>query len=170
MDTGEFWDPRRRRIAPTLLGDILTPGLIKVPLVGSDSSQVVRELVDLLIGAGEIYDGDSVFDAIISRERVRSTGVGSGLAIPHARTPQVGKLTMALGTCPDPIDFDGIDGVGVRIVVMLLSPLEMPAQCIGVMNRIIAEMSQAALRDQLLSAGSAVALHETLGRFESPTR
>ncbi len=168
--SGELWNPRRRRIAPIPLGDILWPGVIKVPLVGADSSQVVGELVDLLVQAGAIYDGAAVFDAIISRERVRSTGVGGGLAIPHARTPQVDKLTMALGACPEPIDFDGIDGAGVRIVVMLLSPPEMPAQCIGVMNRIIATMGQLALQDKLLAADSPQALYETIVRYESPAR
>jgi len=163
----ELWDPRRRSSSPIRLGDILTVDRIKVPLAGSDSGQVVRELVDLLVDAGEIVNGDPVAEAIVSRERVRSTGVGGQLAIPHARTAQVKKLTMAFGTSAAPIDFDSIDGAGVRIVVMLLSPIEMTAQCIGVLNRIITMMNSAPVRSELLEARSAGELYETIRRHEA---
>ena len=144
----------------------MTPERIKVPLVGATGREVVKELLDLLVGAGDLSDGDEVLAAIVSREQTKSTGIGGALAIPHAKTPQVSDLVMAVGVCAEPVDFDSIDGVGVRLVVVLICPEEMTAQHIRVLSRVTGMMSFASVRDQLLKAASADALYKIIRRHE----
>jgi len=149
------------------IGDILTPERIKVPLVGATRREVVEELVDLLVGTGDLSDRDEVLAAVFSREQTRSTGIGSGLAMPHAKTSQVSDLIMAVGVCAEPVDFDSIDGVGVRFVVMLIGPEEMTPRHIRVLTRITSMMSFASVRGKLLEAESADALYEVICRHEA---
>ena len=167
MGPGDFWDPDLRRRRAMKLGDILTPERIKVPLVGATREEVVEELVDLLVGIGDLSDRDEVLAAIFSREQTRSTGIGSGLAIPHAKTSQVSDLIMAVGVCGAPVDFDSIDGVGVRLVVMLIGPEEMTARHIRMLTRVTGMMSFASVRGKLLEAKSADALYEVICRYEA---
>ena len=164
---GDIWDPNLRRYHTKMLGDILTPERIKVPLVGATRREVVEELVDLLVGAGDLSDRDEVLAAIFSREHIRSTGIGSGLAIPHAKTSQVSDLSMAVGVCGAPVDFDSIDGVGVRLVVVLIGPEKMTSQHIRVLTRVTSMMSFASVRGKLLEAQSADALYEVVCRYEA---
>ena len=167
MDMGELWDPRRGRSQAASLCDILTLDRIKVPLDGGAMGEAVAELVDLFVQTGDLHDRDQVLEAIVSREQTSSTGVGGGVAIPHAKTSQVSGLVMAVGTCACPIDFDSVDGAGVRIVVMLLSPIEMTAQHIWVMDRITGMMNCKSVRSKLLQARSPEALYKIICRHEA---
>ena len=167
MGLGNFWDLDLGRRRAMKLGDILTPERIKVPLVGETRREVIEELVDLLVGVGDLNDRDEVLAAIFSREQIRSTGIGSGLAIPHAKTSQVSDLIMAVGVCREPVDFDSIDDVGVRLVAMLISPEEMTPRHIRVLARVTGMMSFASVRGKLLEAQSADALYEVVCRYEA---
>ena len=167
LGTGDFWSPGFPRGESRILRDILTPERIKVPLVGATGHEVVEELVDLLAGAGDLSDRDEVLGAIFSREQIRSTGIGSGLAMPHAKTSQVSDLIMAVGVCIEPVDFDSIDGVGVRLVVMLIGPEEITERHLQVLTRVTDMMSFASVRAKLLEAESADALYEVVCRYEA---
>lgn len=165
--SGDLWDPGLRSDRAAVLRDILTAGRIRVPLAGTTREQVVDELVGLLVDAGDLVDGDEVVASILSREQTKSTGVGGGLAIPHARTSQVNDVVMAVGVCPKPVDFDSIDGAGAGLVVMLIGPEEMTAENIRALRRVTDMMSSGAIRTELLSAGSPEALYEIICRRES---
>ncbi|MBN2455674.1 MAG: PTS sugar transporter subunit IIA [Sedimentisphaerales bacterium] len=105
-----------------LLTQILKPTYVKVPLVGKDKSSVITELVDLLDANGSLLDKDAALTAVMLREQTRSTGIGSGIAIPHGKCQAVKELVMALGTTNEPIDFASVDGRPVKIVILLISP------------------------------------------------
>ncbi|MDP6543142.1 MAG: PTS sugar transporter subunit IIA [Phycisphaerae bacterium] len=167
MGHGDLWAPDVMRRGATKLGDILTPERIKVPLVGTTRMEVVEELVDLLVDIGDLSDRDELLAAILSREQTRSTGIGSGLAIPHAKTSQVSDVIMAVGVCAEAIDFDSIDGLGVRLVAMLIGPEEMKPQHIRLLTRVTSMMSFASVRRKLLDAESADVLYKVICRYEA---
>jgi len=164
---GDLWDLDVRRKKGIVLSDILTPERIKVPLVGSARGEVVRELLDLLVGFGDLSDADEVLAAVVSREQTKSTGIGGAVAIPHARTLQVSDLIMAVGLCARPVDFDSIDGLGVRLVVVLICPEEMTPGHIRVLKRVTDMMGLASVRAELLEAQSADALYKVICRYEA---
>jgi len=95
---------------------------MRVPLQSKDKNAAISELIDLLDQGGLLTDKAAVSEAVFAREQTRSTGIGSGIAIPHGKCNAVKELVMAIGIGHDPIDFDSIDGNPVSIVILLVSP------------------------------------------------
>jgi fructose-specific phosphotransferase system IIA component len=102
--------------------DLIRPEVVKVPLVATNKSEVIRELVEVLRDAGRISDVEQVVDALMKRESMGSTGLEQGIAVPHAKTQAVSSLTMALGISPKGIDFQAIDGEPSKLFFLLLAP------------------------------------------------
>ena len=90
------------------LTEIMQPNLIKVPLEGLDKESVIAELVDLLDSNGLLNNRDAVLDAVMKREQTRSTGIGSGIAVPHGKCDAVKNLVMGMGVADKPIDFASV--------------------------------------------------------------
>ena len=79
------------------LTQIMPPTCVKVPLVGSDKNSIITEMIDVLHSNGQLLDRQVALDAVLNREKTRSTGIGSGIAIPHGKCKAVRQLVMALG-------------------------------------------------------------------------
>ncbi len=104
------------------LADLIRPEVVKVPLVGKTKNEVLRELVQLLLDAGRIGELESVCDALLAREALGSTGLEQGVAVPHAKTRAVRRLTAAIGIAPQGVDFQSADGQPSRLFFLLLAP------------------------------------------------
>ena len=119
-----------------ILTQILQPNCIVAPLKGSDKDSAITELVDILANSGQLLDRDVVLEAVLLREQTRSTGIGSGVAIPHGKCKGVKELVMAIGIAENPIDFDSIDQKPVTIIVLLASPFDRTGPHIQALARI----------------------------------
>jgi len=137
-----------------ILSQILQPGLVKVPLTGKDKQSVITELINLLDAAKLLLNKDVALQAVLEREQVRSTGIGSGIAIPHGKCAAVKELVIALGVAGQPIDFDSVDGKPVSIIILLLSPLDQTGPHIQALARISRLMLDEAFRSKLQKASS----------------
>jgi len=104
------------------LVDLITPEVVKVPLAGKTKNEVIRELVQVLLDAGRITELESVYDALLTREALGSTGLEQGVAVPHAKTRAVRRLTAAIGIAPQGVDFQSADGQPSKIFFLLLAP------------------------------------------------
>jgi len=102
------------------LTDFLSPETIKVPLVGTTKKDVLRELVELTCRREDQRFCDAVFETIMERERLMSSGIGQGIAIPHGMWTHENSFAGSLGIPAQPIDFDSIDGQPVEIVFLLV--------------------------------------------------
>jgi mannitol/fructose-specific phosphotransferase system IIA component (Ntr-type) len=103
----------------------LSKDLIKLKLDASDKNGAIAELVALLTARGKIEakDQDAVTQAILKRESLGSTGIGHGLAIPHAKaSPLVGSLVGAFGRSSRGIDYGAIDGEPCNLFFLMVSP------------------------------------------------
>ena len=101
--------------------DLISSEVIRVPLKSKNKIEVIRELVDVLDKAGKISDRESVFNAVVARENMGSTGLEKGIAVPHAKTEKVKALTLAIGIAPDGVDFDALDGEPSKLFFLLLA-------------------------------------------------
>lgn len=144
------------------ISDILVPQRIKVPLIASTKQGVIEELIDVLCKDGQISDRDQVLQAVLDREKTRTTGIGSGLAIPHGKTTCAKDLVMAVGVCQEPVDFDSIDNNPVKLVILLVSPMQMTGPHIQALAKISRLMSFESLRRSIMAATSAQELYDTI--------
>jgi len=150
-----------------ILTQILQPTCVKVPLEGKDKNAAITELVALLDENGLIQDRQAVLDAVFARERTRSTGIGSGIAIPHGKSTAVRELVMALGIASDPIDFDSVDKKPVSLVILLVSPVDQTGPHIQALARISRLMLDEDFKKALENAQSTKAAYELLSQRES---
>jgi len=97
---------------------------VRVPLNSNDKNAAITELLDVLDDNGLLEDRAVVSDAVFNREQTRSTGIGSGIAIPHGKCDAVKNLVMAIGIAHTPIDFESIDGRPVTTIILLISPTD----------------------------------------------
>ncbi len=148
------------------LTQILKPNCIKAPLKGTDKEQAIEELVDLLNDCRLLNNRDNVLDSVLAREMTRSTGIGSGIAIPHGKCKGVNELVMAIGIAPKEIDFDSIDGKGVTIIVLLASPINRTGPHIQALARISRIMLDEELREKLSNSKSADEVYDLIKEKE----
>lgn len=149
------------------LTEIVLPSCVKVPLEGKDKESVITELVDLLDTEGLLQDRTVVLDAVFMREKTRSTGIGSGIAIPHGKCNAVSELVMSLGVTGEPIDFASVDEKPVRIILLLVSPAGQTGPHIQALAKISKLMLDETFRKLLEEAKSAEEAYGLLKKKET---
>ncbi len=104
--------------------DVLDKNLVKVPLMHTDKRAIINELVEVLAKAKgySTQQFEQILDAVLNRESLGSTGIGNGIAIPHAKTDVVEQVVMVVGISRFPVDFDSPDGQKSRIFFLVLAP------------------------------------------------
>jgi len=135
------------------LADLIRPEVVKVPLVGKTKNEVIRELVQLLLDAGRITELESVYDALLTREALGSTGLEQGIAVPHAKTRAVHRLTAAIGIAPQGVDFQSADGEPSKLFFLLLAPPDQSGPHIQALAE-IARLAKSATFLRLLAGAS----------------
>ena len=149
------------------LTQILHPTCVKVPLQGTDKYAVITELIDLLDSDGLLQDRDTALDAVFVREKTRSTGIGSGIAIPHGKCKAVKELVMAIGILREPIDFESVDNKPVKIVILLVSAIDQTGPHIQALAKISRLMLDEQFKLSLEQASSAEEVYKLLNDKEN---
>lgn len=134
------------------LTDVLNKDLIKIPLSGTDRDQSIKELIHLLNEKKSITKEDTIFQAVLEREKIMTTGVGNGIAIPHCKHQDSPDFAVSLGIKPDGIDFESIDKKPVKIIFLLVGPENNPGLHIKLLSRISRLMSNEELRQDLIAS------------------
>jgi fructose-specific phosphotransferase system IIA component len=106
--------------------DFVVRGAIHPKLTADSKEEVVRELVRGLVDAGRIdpAEHEAVVETVLERERLGSTGIGRGVAIPHAKHSSIGELSAAVGVSSSGVDFESLDGEPTDLFFLLVSPPE----------------------------------------------
>ncbi|HZJ87572.1 MAG TPA: PTS sugar transporter subunit IIA [Sphaerochaeta sp.] len=104
--------------------DVLDKDLVKVPLQSTTKMAVIEELIDTLVAVKGYSQAqhEEILDVILARERLGSTGIGGGIAIPHAKSEVVDEIVMVLGVSAEAIDFDSPDGELSKIFFLVIAP------------------------------------------------
>ena len=148
------------------LGNLLTVPQILPAMQATERWGVITELVDLLVAQKQIKteDRDVILGALRQREETMSTGIGFGIAIPHASSDRVEKVVAAFGRSPAGIEFDSLDNAPVKFVVLFVVPKDQFQTHLRTLASIAKFLNDRAVRDRLGSAASAT---EILTIFES---
>ena len=134
--------------------DFLSQKAVTTDLKHTDKQGVVGEMVELLIDAKEIKDKDSLIKSLLEREALGSTGIGQGIAIPHAKSGSVRKLVAAFGVSKAGINFDALDGEPVYICFLLVAPPDSAGPHLKALARISRLLKEKRLRSSLRKANS----------------
>lgn len=150
------------------ISDVLTPSLTVCQLPGSSKKRVLENISQLFaqqLGGGQ-EQCDALFNNFVSRERLGSTGMGTGVAIPHCRTVGVKKIYGCLAKLTTPVDFDGLDDQPVDLLFALVVPEEKNAEHLSTLARIAQIMKSDHSRQILRKCNSNQELFDTVITLE----
>ncbi|MEO1424409.1 MAG: PTS IIA-like nitrogen regulatory protein PtsN [Pseudomonadota bacterium] len=128
------------------------------------TSSKKKLLLDMAELAEEVYDlrADPTFEAMQQRESLGPTGVGGGVAIPHARLPELDRIVGLFATLEKPVDFDAVDGRPVDLVFVLLAPEQAGAEHLRALARVSRTLRDRTVCEKLRSTEDAAALFAIL--------
>lgn len=104
------------------LSERFVDNCIIINSASNSKESILNELVDTLCSAYKLEHRDEIFDAVWSREQSRSTGIGCGLAVPHAKIDAVDRMCMVAATIENGLDFASFDGEPVYLIILIVSP------------------------------------------------
>lgn len=137
------------------LSDVITKELIQIPLNAGSKEGVIREMVLHLKEKNKIDDANTTFDIIMERERIMTTGIGHGIAIPHGKSPILNEIIVTLGIRPEGIEFEALDKQPVNIVFLLLTSEKDKGIHIRLLSRISRILNRPECRTALIQSTSA---------------
>jgi len=152
------------------LSDLLSERLIAVDLKSTSKLAVLEELAHVITRVHDEINPDAVARAVLERERISSTAVGHGVAIPHAKTPVVDSIVGCLGLSRKGIDFDAEDGRPARIFFTLIAPQTSTGEHLRVLAQIARLCQVEGFREGLLAAENAHTAYELIRTEEAKLR
>ncbi|MDR2665912.1 MAG: PTS sugar transporter subunit IIA [Endomicrobium sp.] len=132
--------------------DFLDQDSVIVDLKASDKKLAIVELVDVLKNKKKVKKTDEVIDVVLEREKLGSTGIGQGVAIPHGKTDVLQEQIGVLGISRKGIEFNSLDGEPVHIIFLLVGPVEVMGQHLKALSRISRLFKDKFLRQAVRSA------------------
>lgn len=154
------------------IADVLTPALTVCQLSGTSKKRVlenISQLIGLQLGGGQ-DQSETVFNNFLARERLGSTGIGTGVAVPHCRTSGVKKIHGCLAKLETPVDFDALDDLPVDLVFALVVPEEKNEEHLSTLAGIAHIMQTDSYREILRNCNSNQELFDTVIRLEHTKR
>lgn len=133
---------------------ILEEQFIAIDLPSEGKEEALNSMVDMLGASSKVRDLEKVRQAILERERLMSTGVGHGFAIPHGKTDALEDILAAFAITRKPIDFQALDNQPVQLIFMLVGRETHVGTHLKLLSRISRLMNNEDFRRQLLTAGS----------------
>lgn len=148
--------------------DYMSEDLISLDLKSKTKMEVLEELSQLIEKSPNIEKGDNiVYKALVEREKIGSTGIGKGVAIPHAKTEGAKGLTIAFGLSKEKIDFKSMDNEDVNIFFVFASPNKDSQVYLKVLARISRLIREQEFREGLLNCKTPKEVLEYINRKES---
>lgn len=140
------------------LNDLIRTDAILPHLQASTKKQALQEMSDL---AGRVsgLPAREIFDVLLQRERLGSTGVGNGIAIPHGKLAKAKQIFAVFARLDKPIQFDALDGAPVDLIFMLIAPESAGADHLKALSRIARVLRDTSITEKLRAARDAAAIY-----------
>ncbi|MDQ7817536.1 MAG: PTS sugar transporter subunit IIA [Melioribacteraceae bacterium] len=140
--------------------DILRKDKIISSMTSKFKNDAINELIDLFKNDERVKDVESMRDSVHDREKIMSTGVGKGFAIPHAKSNSVTDIIAAFGKIDDPVDFQSLDGQPVNLIFLLVGKENLVGPHIKLLSRISRMMNKEEFRESLANAKTADEMYD----------
>ncbi len=149
------------------ISDILEEKFVVVNLSGTTKDEIINALVEVASQSPKILDKEKVRSAVFEREKIMSTGVGNGFAIPHGKTDSVADVVATFGITAQPIDYQSLDEKPVRLVFLLVGKDSMVGPHIKLLSRISRLMNKEEFRKKLVMSKSSSEVLEAFRHEEA---
>lgn len=128
--------------------------------------EIIKYMVELAAKSGKVLDQEQALKDVMEREKVLSTGIGKGIALPHAKTNFVSDFCASLTTLVQPVDFDSLDMEPVNIVILILGPENQIAQHLKLLSKISKILNIEENRSKILSFQSSSDIWDFIAKVE----
>lgn len=142
--------------------DFVRPELIVAELHAHDKVEVMRELANHLAANVSGVDREALSRVLMERERLASTAIGEGVAIPHGKLDAVGKLIACVGRAPSGVDFDSMDGRPTHLFFVLVAPENSTGVHLKALARISRLFKDPEFRTRLMQAKDAPEIYRVI--------
>lgn len=149
------------------IATLLNPRSVIAELRATAKKQALQELAYRAAGASAMHER-AIVDAVWEREKLGSTGLGGGIAIPHARIPGLKSLHGVFARLVTPIDFDAVDDRPVDLIFMLIAPEGAGADHLTALARVSRAMRDRGLVEKIRASSNADAIYALLTGFARP--
>jgi PTS system fructose-specific IIC component len=146
--------------------DILKTDFIISELKGNEKTVIINELINLFENDSRVNDIEKVRSAVLEREKIMSTGVGKGFAIPHGKTDAINEIIAAFGKTVTSIEYQALDNKPVNLVFLLVGKDDLVSTHIKLLSRISRMMNKDEFRDKLTKAGSSEEIFDLFKKEE----
>lgn len=147
--------------------DILNDESVRIGLKAKDKNELLELMMDLAEKSGKVSDKPAAMKEILERESIMSTGVGKGIALPHAKTNAVEDSIGALAVLDQPVDFESLDGKPVRLVFLIIGRENNVGSHLRLLSKISRLMNNESFRNRLLACASKQDVFKLLDELES---
>jgi fructose-specific phosphotransferase system IIA component len=144
--------------------DLLSATRVKFNLEASNKEDVINELIEILHADGKLTDKAKYKEAVLRREKEFSTGIGMGIAIPHAKDSSVKEAALTFGIARAGIDYEALDGTAAHLFFLIAVPADSNDVHLKVLSYISRKLMHQEVRDKLLSAAT---YEDVLAAFEA---
>jgi PTS system nitrogen regulatory IIA component len=148
------------------IAELLDPAAIVAELKGTGKNDVLTELAEALIAANPALHRDEVIRVLLERERLGSTGIGDGIAIPHGKLKNLENQLIAFGLSRKGIDFDAMDGKPARLFFLLIAPEDSVGIHLKTLARISKLLKAPLVRERLRAAVDCQEIHRIIAEEE----
>ncbi len=136
------------------IADYICLETINLDLKSKNKNSIIKELYENMKSTGKIKDEALGYKDICLREEMGSTGIGKGVALPHAKTKAVDEVVLTLGISKEGVEYGSVDEESVKILFMFLCPEEKTQEYLKVLARISRWIREESFRERLLKASS----------------
>lgn len=144
------------------ISELLNPGAVVAEIQSREKGKVLEELTDALVACDDSLQRDEVIKVLQERERLGSTGIGDGVAIPHGKLKGIPELMLAFGRSRDGVDFDSMDGKPAHLFFLLIAPEESVGVHLKTLARISKLLKDSSIRQHLLDAEGQEGLYQII--------
>ncbi|MBS3734711.1 MAG: PTS sugar transporter subunit IIA [Phycisphaerae bacterium] len=148
------------------LYEFLTDETILPALQVETKEAAIAEVAETLRGHASVRDFDEFLGAVFAREMDSTTGVGHGVAIPHARTDSVDDFVAAVGRVPDGVDFQAVDGQNVRLIILMGIPTRKVKSYLKLLAHLSLLIKQGDFTEAVAEAPDPAAVRSVFEAFE----
>ncbi len=131
-------------------------------LQGTDKPSILKELSSVLVKPCQVLSVEELLQVLLEREKLGSTGIGEGIAIPHGRLKKLRDFFICFGRSLSGVDFDSIDGKPTQLFFLVMAPENSAVENLKLLSRIVALLKESSFRKRLMEAHSQGELFQIL--------